>query len=115
MPKVKSSSQKEGRTRRKKAITIEARENQIANLALDIAEQQLLDGTASPSVIVHFLKLTSTKEKLEKEILKSQKELMEAKTENLKSVKRIEELYTNALSAMKIYSGRGGEEDDQDL
>lgn len=111
MPKSKGASKKEAPSRRRKAMTLEARENQIANLALDMAEQQLLDGTASPSVIVHFLKLTSTKEKLEKEILKSQKELMEAKTENLKSSKRIEELYSNALAAMQVYSGHGGNHD----
>lgn len=111
MAKTKGASSNEAPVRLRKARTLEARENQLASLAMDVAEQQLLDGTASPSVITHFLKLSSTKEKLEKEILKTQKELMEAKTENLKSTKRIEELYSNAMDAMRVYSGHGASND----
>lgn len=83
----------------------EARENQLITLATDLAEQQLVDGTASSQVICHYLKLASTKERLEKEILELQKELIAAKTENLRSAKRMEELYANAVAAMKEYSG----------
>lgn len=110
MAKQKGTFTEKG-VRRKKARSIEARENQLGSLALDVAEQQLLDGTASPSVVVHFLKLVSSKEKLEKDILESQKKLMEAKTENLKAAKRIEELYANAMDAMRTYSGHGSEHD----
>jgi len=74
-------------------------------LAVDLAEKQLREGTASSQVITHYLKLGSTKEKIEKEILEKQKSLIEAKTENLQSAKRIEELYSNALEAMRNYSG----------
>ena len=83
----------------------EARENQLISLAIDRAEQQLIDGTASSQVICHYLRLASTKERLEKEILELQKELIAAKTENLKSSKRMEELYANAVAAMKDYTG----------
>lgn len=93
------------------ALTPESRENQMVSLAIDLAEQQLRDGTASSQVITHFLKLGSTKERIEKEILEKQKELIVAKTEAMKSAKRIEELYTNALNAMRKYSGRGSDED----
>lgn len=96
----KTSSRK-----RRPAITPEARENQMISLAVDLAEKKLLDGTASSQMICYYLKLGSTKEKLEKEILEKQKELMAAKTENLKSVKSIEELYKNAMNAMREYSG----------
>jgi hypothetical protein len=88
----------------------EARENQMISLAVDLAEKQLLDGTASSQVITHFLKLGSTKERIEKEILEEQKELLKAKTEALQSAKRIEELYKNALDAMRSYSGNRGNE-----
>lgn len=94
------------------AITPEARENQMIALAVDLAEKQLLEGTASSQVITHYLKLGSTKEKIEKEILEKQKELIEAKTESLQSAKRVEELYLNALSAMKSYSGHSNETTD---
>ncbi len=87
------------------ALTPEARENQLVFLATELAEQQLRDGSASSQVITHFLKLGSTKEKIEQEILEKQKELITAKTEALQSTKRIEELYANAITAMKSYSG----------
>ena len=74
-------------------------------LAVDLAEEQLRNGTASSQVITHFLKLGSTKERIEKEILEKQKALIEAKTANLQTAKRVEELYENALRAMRSYQG----------
>ena len=101
---------------RRPAITPEARENQMIALAVDLAEKQLQEGTASSQVITHYLKLGSTKERIEKEILEKQKELITAKTEALQSAKRVEALYMDALNAMRRYSGNGGSEnDDQDL
>ena len=93
------------------ALTPEARENQLISLAVDLAEKQLREGTASSQVVTHYLKLGSTKERIEKEILEKQKELITAKTESLQSAKRVEELYTNALNAMRRYSGNGGNND----
>ncbi len=90
------------------ALTPEARENQMISLAIDLAEKQLLEGTASSQVITHYLKLGSTKERIEKEILEKQKELIEAKTQSLQSAQRIEELYAKAMNAMRNYSGSGG-------
>lgn len=88
------------------ALTPEARENQMISYAVDLAEKQLREGTASSQVITHYLKLGSTKEKIEREILEKQKELISAKTEALKSAKRVEELYANAIKAMRSYSGQ---------
>ena len=93
------------------ALTPEARENQLIVLAVDLAEKQLIEGTASSQVITHYLKLGSTKERIEKEILEKQKDLIDAKTQYLQSTKRIEELYTNALNAMRKYSGSGDSDD----
>ena len=93
------------------ATTPEAREHQMIALAVDLAEKQMLEGKASSQVITHYLKLGTTKEKLEKEILEQQKELMQAKTEAIKSAKRVEELYSEALSAMRSYTGRSEEID----
>ena len=86
-------------------LTPESRENQLISLAIDLAEKQLIEGTASAQVITHYLKLGSTKERIEKEILERQKELLEAKTQALQSAQRVEELYANALDAMRTYSG----------
>lgn len=99
--------------KRPPATTPEARENQLIALAVDLAEEQILAGTASSQVISHFLKLGSTKEKIEKEILEQQKELIKAKTESIQSGKRVEELYTNALNAMRLYTGTPVESDDE--
>ena len=104
----------EPKRRLKPGITPEAREDQLISYAIDLAEKQLLEGTASSQVITHYLKLGSTKERIEKEILEKQKELIAAKTENLKSAKRIEELYENALNAMRNYSGNGSNDDEED-
>ena len=107
MGKVKSTSSSR---KMRPALTPEARENQLISLAVDLAEKQLQEGTASSQVITHYLKLGSTKERIEREILEKQKELISAKTEALQSAKRIEELYTDAIRAMRKYGGHGDEE-----
>lgn len=104
-----SSSQK-----RRPAFSPEARENQMISLAVDLAEKQLLEGTASSQVITHFLKLGSTKQQLELEKLRSENELLKAKTETLQSQQRMDELYAQALNAMRNYSGQPSPEDDED-
>lgn len=87
------------------ALTPEARENQLIAAAVDLAEKQLREGTASSQVITHYLKLGSTKERLEKEKLERENELLRARTEALQSSQRVEELYSNALEAMRRYNG----------
>lgn len=100
--------------RQRPAKTVEGRENQLIALAIDLAEQQLREGTASPSVISHFLKLGSTRERLEKERLERENEHLRAKTESLESAKNVELLYEKAISAMRAYSGQAPEEDYED-
>lgn len=114
MKKAKAVSSSDSSRRMRPALTPEARENQMIALAMDLAEQQLRDGTASSQLITEFVKRGSTKAKLEKEILAEQKELMAAKTQSLQSAKRIEELYANALDAFRSYRGTG-DSDDEDL
>ena len=93
------------------AQTAEARENQLIAAAVDLAEQQLRDGTASPSVITHFLKLASTKQQLEIEKLKSETEFLKAKAEAVQSNQMSAELYAEAIKAMRTYSGMAEEYD----
>lgn len=102
------------RRRRAPATTPEAREDRMISAAMDLAERQLIEGTASPSVITHYLKLGSTKERLEKEKLQQENELLKAKTETLQSAKRMEELYKHAIDAMRSYRGDGEMRDDED-
>lgn len=92
-------------TRGKPATTPEGRENEMVSAAIDLAEQQILNGTASSQVITHFLKLGSTRERLEQQRLEHENELTRVKIEALESQKRVEELYVEALTAMRSYAG----------
>lgn len=103
-----------------KATTPEAREQQLVARAVNLAEQQLADGTASAQVITHFLKLGSSREMLEQERLRNENILLRAKKEAMDSQARIEELYGAALNAMRTYAGQPPEEiqmggDDEDF
>lgn len=89
------------------ASTPEAREQQMISLAMDLVEQRLLDGTASSQETTHFLKLGSMRERLEREKLMKENEMLQAKKESLESAKRVEELYAEAIKAMREYSGNG--------
>lgn len=111
MAKVKTTGSSTSTKKSRPAISPEARENQLISLAVDLAEQQLRDGTASSQVITHYLKLGTTRERLEKEKLEEENKLLKAKTENLQSQKRVEDLYTKALNAMRKYAGQGDEDD----
>lgn len=95
------------------ALTPEARENQLIALAVDEAEYQLRNHTASSQVITHFLKLATAKEKLEQERLKGEIELQKAKVKALDNAEEIKVLYENAIKAMRSYGGYG-EPDDED-
>lgn len=111
MARVKKVSSSEPTRRSRPALTPESRENQLVALAVDLAEQQLREGTASSQVITHYLKLGTARERLEREKLEKENQLLIAKTEAIQSSKRIEELYMNALNAMRDYSSNGGNEE----
>ena len=112
MPKGKAASSSDSNSPLRPPTSLEAQENLMISLAVQCAEKQLRDGTASSQVITHYLKLGSTKEKLEKEILEKQKELMDAKTRSINSNGEAKELYEKALTAFRRYSGAGGDEDE---
>lgn len=97
------------RPTRKPATTDDGREGQLVSSAIDLAERQIQDGTASSQVITHFLKLGSTRERLEQERLKNENSLLKAKVESLKSQKKIEDLIGDALNAMRSYTGQSVE------
>lgn len=114
MPRTGSKSQSsDSKVSHRPALTPDGRENQLIYLSMDLAERQLRDGSASSQVITHFLKLGSSKERLEQEVLQYQKELIKAKAENIQSSIRSEELYKKAMSAMRLYNGGGAEETDE--
>ena len=96
------------------AITEEGRENQLIALASDEVEYRIRNHTASSQELVHFLRLGSTKAKLELEKLKKENELLVAKTEALKSANHSEELFAEAMRAFGIYTGSSTDTDDDE-
>jgi hypothetical protein len=93
------------RPRRPPATTPEARENQLIAAAVDLAEEQIRNGTASSQVITHYLKLGTTREKLEQERLRRENILLEKKSEALETGKHLEALFEEAIQAMRSYRG----------
>lgn len=113
MPKKKSEMIKTGYDS-PPAVTPEAREQQMIALAEKCAEKQLRDGTAPAQIIVHYLRLATERDKLERENLALQKELIAAKTEAYHNAQDMKELYENAIKAMKTYGGYGEDPSEQD-
>lgn len=94
--------------------TIESRENQVIRLAYDLAEEKIRKKTATSQEIIHFLKMGSTVAQLERSKLERENQLLEAKAESLKSQKKVEELYANAMKAFRTYSGQEEIPDEED-
>lgn len=114
MPKVKKLINSNSEKKIRPALTPEARENQLIALAVDLVQQRLLDGSASSQETTHFLKLGSMKNQLEMEKLREENKLLKAKTESIQSAKRVEELYAEAINAMRRYSGNRSSSDEGD-
>lgn len=103
------------KSRRPPATTPEERENQLIAQATDLASRQLADGTASAQVISHYLKLGSSREKLEQARMAMEVELLEAKKESMASTVRTEALMKDALNAFRSYSGQTVSDEDEDF
>lgn len=113
MKRVKAAGSSGSQQRMRPALTPEAREGQLISLATDLVEQRLRDGTATSQEVVHFLKLGSMRERLERERLENENILLKAKTEALESQAKVEQLYADAIKAMQRYSGNYDESDDE--
>lgn len=113
MPRVKAKKETSSR-RPPPAKTVEAREQQLINLATNCAEELLRNGTAPAQIIVHYLKLATTRERLEQEKLRQENELARAKTESIQASKHSDEIYQKALNAFRSYSGYDDDGDYED-
>lgn len=102
---------KTSRPRPKPATTPEGREAQLVSLAVDYAEQMMLDGTAPPGVVTHYLKLGSTRERLDQEKIKQENELLRAKIETMNAERQTAVKLEEALRAFRMYSGQPEEGD----
>jgi hypothetical protein len=97
------------------ATTPEANESRITAKAMTLVEKQIDEGTVSPSVLVHFLKLTTEKERLEREKLESENNLLRAKAKAVEAAEQTERKYAAAIAAMRTYSGNGATDDDDEI
>ena len=93
------------------ALTPESEETQMIALALNLAKEQILNGTASSQVITHFLKLGTERARLEKEKLIKENRLLEVKASDIENRQRSDELFEQAIEAMKSYGGQGDYDD----
>ena len=114
MGKVKTLMQNTSKPKMRPALSPEARENQLISLAYDLVEERLLDGTATSQETTYFLKLASSKTRLENEKLMEENKLLRAKTEAIQAEKKNEEFYTKVLAALKKYNGQSSEDDEYD-
>lgn len=112
MAKVKNTTETTT-TKRRPALTPEARESQLISYAYDLVEQRMLDGTASAQETVHFLKLATREQRIKEKRMELENQLIEAKTEQIQSQKHIEELYAEAISAMREYGGKDSSDEDE--
>jgi hypothetical protein len=102
----RTSAPKPKANRRSPATTPEARENQLIALAQDLVEQRIRDGSASAQETVHYLKLGSSREKLEQKKMENENKLTEAKIDALASATNVEALYKEAMENFSLYAGR---------
>ena len=107
MPTKKNTSSETKETKKRMpGRTVLSREEQLASLTYDLAEAQLLDGTASSQVMTHFLKVGASSHALEMEHLKAEIELLKGKLESLKRTDNLEQMYKDAVRATQVYSGQ---------
>lgn len=100
-----------------KRQTAEGREDQLIALAYDLVEKRLREGTATSQETTQFLKMGSRKDRLEREMLKKKIAVYEAQAEAYAAQKRIEELYTDAINAVRSYgspASSGGYHDESE-
>lgn len=113
MAKVKAAGSSSTSRPMRPAITPEARENQLISLATDLVEKRLREGTASSQETTHFLKLATQKSRLENQLLEAQTRMAMAKEEALRSQRRSDEMFEKAINAFRMYSGQGGDDDEE--
>jgi hypothetical protein len=110
--RVVKTRESSGGKKMRPAITPEMREQQLTALAMDLAEKQLREGTASSQTINHFLNIASTREKIELENLKKKGSVMDAQIKEMESTEDIKELLENAMNAFKGYRTTQSDEED---
>lgn len=94
----------------RKALSDEARVNQLGALAFDLVEERLRDKTASASEVVQVLRMVSPREQLELDKLKADTKLSEAKVTAIETNERYEQELKEAMEAWRGYAGKDNAE-----
>ena len=104
-----------GETRKRpSARTPEEEEDYMISISVRAAEKQILEGRASSQLLTHYLKLATVKERLEKEKLEAEVELLKAKKESLESTRQLEVLYADAIKAVALYTGNSEDDEEEE-
>lgn len=90
--------------KRAPAQTMEAREAELVDLAMDVAKEQMLNRTASSQVITHFLKVGAIREQMELEKVRAEIELAKAKVKAIESAEETAKIVSEAMEAMRSYT-----------
>ena len=111
MAKVRTTSSSSTTKKSRPPLSPEADEQICISLAIDLVKERLRNGTASSQETTHFLKLATSKYKEEVRLAKAQTEKAEAQVEAMRSQKRVEALYEDAIKAFRNYNGQGDEDE----
>ena len=112
MPKRRAAEPTTVLPKLRPALTAESREGQLIALAMDRVDDRIRNNQASSQELVHFLRLGTEKEKLEREKLQNENIMLQAKVKALEAQAKNEELFGRVMAAMKRYSGHEDEDDD---
>ena len=91
--------------------TPEGRENELIDMAYNEVARRIANHEATSAELVHFLKMGSEKERLERSKIEAEMELQRAKTVAIEEGRSMEAIAKEAMEAFKRYSGA----DDEDV
>lgn len=107
-PKSSEPPKKRGRAQ----STPEEREKYLQNLAFDLAEKQLIGGTASSQIVTQLMKGGGIREQLELDRLRNENRLLNARIEGMESAVRMEASIEEAFEAFKSYRPTSSDDPD---
>ena len=96
------------------AMSPEDQEDQLVTLAVDLAMRRLKEGTASNQLVAEIIKMGTQKERLAREKLQRENDMLKVKTEAIEASKRNSELYADAIKAFRQYSGHVSFDDEDE-
>lgn len=105
MENLEDISEQKPRRKSKINTSSDSREKVMIDLAMDAVEERIRSGKASASEYVHFLKLGTEQAKLEREKLRQENKLLEAKTQSIEQSAEMREIIDKAMEMFSIYHG----------